>query len=191
MMNQLFSKTKFIKNNTNFEFNLKDIEDMSYKKDELFFVKEGELNKEYEVVHSSKNIFTVYSDSSYNLYRDISTALVEACSLYEINKDIQNYMIYGKLAKYGDYNKRIWYDFPGINIPYLHGFFFFDGKFDVSFKNQNSIIKETIDKNTVIINKPTDLINIKTDKESDVIEFYIVPNKMLKYNEPGVWVPIL
>lgn len=191
MMNQLFSKTKFIKKNTNFEFNLKDIGDMSFKKDELFFVKEGELNKENEVIHSSKNIFTVYSDSSYYLYREISTALLEACSLYEINKDIQNYMIYGKLAKYGDYNSSIWYDFPGINIPYLHGFFFFDGKFDVSFKNQNSIIKEIIEKNTVIINKPTDLINIKADKDSDVVEFYIVPNKMLKYNEPGVWVPIL
>jgi hypothetical protein len=190
-MNQLFSKTKFIKNNTSFEFNLKDIKDMSFKKDELFFVKNGDLNKEDEIVHNSKNIFTVYSDSSYCLYRSISDALKEACSLYEINKDMQNYMIYGKVSKYGDHNKGIWYDFPGINIPYLHGFFFFDGTFDVSFKNQNSIIKETIDKNTIIVNKPTDLINIKAEKESDVVEFYIVPNKMLKYNEPGVWVPIL
>lgn len=190
-MNQLYSKTKFIKKNIDIDFDLEDIKNMSFKKDELFFVKDGDLNKENEIIHKSKNIFTTYSSSSYSLYKGISYLLREACLLYDINKDVQDYMIYGKISKYGDYNKGIWYDFPGINIPYLHGFFFFDSSYEVNFKNQNNLVTEKVEGNTVIINKPTDLINIKSEKDSEIIEFYIIPNDMLKHNEPGVWVPIL
>lgn len=191
MMNQLYSKTKFIRKNVDFNFNLNNIKNTSYKKDELYFVKDGELNKEDEIIYNSKNIFTTYSDDAYNLYKEISILLDDACSLYEINKGVQNYMLYAKISNYGKHNSTVWYDFPGINIPYLHGFFFFGPTYEINFKNQNNVTKEKIDSHTIIINKPTDLINIKSVGESEVIEFYIAPNKMLKHNEPGVWVPIL
>jgi hypothetical protein len=191
MMNQVYSKTKFLKKEVNFDFDIKNIKDMSFKKDELFFVDNGNLNKNNEIVYKSKNIFTIYSRDIHSLYKSISSLLDESCDLYEIKKDIQNYMIYGKISEYGEHNRGIWYDFPGINIPYLHGFFFFDSSYEVNFKNQNNLVKELINTNTIIINKPTDLINIKSEKESEVIEFYIVPIDMLKHNEPGVWVPIL
>ena len=141
MMNQLYSKTRFIKNNVDFNFNLNNIKKTSYKKDELFFVKDGDLNKKNEIIYNSKNIFTTYSDDAYNLYKEISILLNEACSLYEINKNVQNYMIYGKVSKYGKDNMGVWYDFPGINIPYLHGFFFFGPQYEISFKNQIYFLK--------------------------------------------------
>jgi hypothetical protein len=63
--------------------------------------------------------------------------------------------------------------------------------YELSFSNSGIIKKETFSKNELFINKPTDLINIKTEQENDVIEFYIAPLYALKHNEPGVWVPII
>lgn len=114
----------------------------------------------------------------------------DACLLYNLNRNLQKYMIYGKISEYNQDNKNIWYDFPGINIPNLHGFFFFNNNYKVSFKNQNIITEIDIKSNTIIINKPTDLIKINSENNSEVIEFYIFPNIMLKHNEPGVWIPV-
>lgn len=191
MLSQIYSKTNFIKKEVDFNFNIKNIKDMSFKKDELFFVKDGALKKEKEKIIESKNVFTVYCNDSYNLYKEISSLINDSCLLYDLNKEKQNYMIYGKISEYGPDNKNIWYDFPGINIPNLHGFFFFDNEYKVSFKNQKSIVDIDIKTNTIIINKPTDLIKINSVNKSEVIEFYIFPNIMLKHNEPGIWVPIL
>lgn len=190
MLNQIYSKTNFIKKETTFDFDINNIKNMSFKKDELFFVKDGNLKKEKENIIESKNIFTTYSNDAYNLYKEIFSFLDEACKTYNLNRDIQNYMIYGKISEYDENNKNIWYDFPGINLPNLHGFFFFDNEYNISFKNQNNITEINIKNNTVLINKPTDLIKISSNKKSEIIEFYIFPNIMLKYNEPGVWIPV-
>ncbi len=191
MMKQLSSKTNFIKKEVDFKFNFDNVKDTVYKKDELYRVENGELVKYDEVYFHSKNIFSTYSTEVYNLYLNISKVLQEACKEYEIAKDFQKYMIYGKVVEYGEKTNTLWYDFPGIDKPQMHGFFLFNNKYNVSFKNKDIIQSIEVDKNTIILNKPTDLINIKTDKECAAIEFYIFPNKMLKHNEPGVWIPIL
>ena len=101
-------------------------------------------------------------------------------------------MIYGKMSKYGPSTNKNWYDFPGVNIPYLHGMFFITGKpYSLSFSNNNIVTKEVFNRNELFINKPTDIINIKADEENEVVEFYIAPLYALKHNEPGVWVPII
>lgn len=52
-------------------------------------------------------------------------------------------MIYGKISKYGPSTNKLWYDFPGINIPYLHGIYFPDeAEYQVFFMN-NNIKKKT------------------------------------------------
>lgn len=190
MLNQIYSKSNFVKKETEFNFDINNVKNMSFKKDELFFVKDGDLKKEKENIIESKNVFTTYSNDSYNLYKNISVLLDDACLLYNLNRNLQKYMIYGKISEYNQDNKNIWYDFPGINIPNLHGFFFFNNNYKVSFKNQNSITEIDIKSNTIIINKPTDLIKINSENNSEVIEFYIFPNIMLKHNEPGVWIPV-
>jgi hypothetical protein len=191
MLNQTHSKTSFFKKTLNIEFDLERLKGMSYKKDELYYTQDGELELKNEIIIKSKNIFSIYTDDAYDLYLEISKALKETCSLYQIDFDKQKYMIYGKIAEYGQATNRCWYDFPGINIPYLHGFYFPDGReYKVSFSNNNITKEETFDKNQLFINKPTDVINIKTQYECELIEFYIVPLISLKHNEPGVWVPI-
>ena len=191
MMKQPYSKINFIKKEIDIKFNFDNVKDTVYKKDELYRVEDGEVVKYNEVYDHSKNIFLTYSTEVYNLYLNISKVLSEACKEYGIAKDFQRYMIYGKVVEYGEDTNTLWYDFPGIDKPNLHGFFLFNNNYKISFKNKDSVQSVDIDRNTIIINKPTDLINIKTDKKCAAIEFYIFPNIMLKHNEPGVWVPIL
>ena len=191
MLNQTYSKTNFLKKEIDIEFDIDYLNLMLYKKDDLYYTINGELELKEEIVINSKNIFSVYTDGSYDLYLQISKALKEICNLYDINIEKQKYMIYGKISKYGHNTNRAWYDFPGINIPYLHGMYFpSEAEYKVSFMNNKSTKEEIFNKNGLFINKPTDIINIKTDKEQEIIEFYIVPLYSLKHNEPGVWVPI-
>ena len=191
MLNQTYSKTNFLKKEIDIEFDIDYLKSMLYKKDEIYYTNNGELEFKEEIIINSKNIFSVYTDGSYDLYLQISKALKEICNLYDINIEKQKYMIYGKISKYGHDTNRDWYDFPGINIPYLHGMYFpMEDEYKVSFMNNSSTKKEIFNKNGLFLNKPTDIINIKTDKDQEIIEFYIVPLYSLKYNEPGVWVPI-
>jgi hypothetical protein len=192
MLNQQYSKIKFIKNKLDIDFNLENVESMSFKKDELYYVENNSLVKQKEIFNFSKNIFSIYVDECFDLYKNISIILKEVCNQYDINIEKQKYMIFGKLSTYGENTNKNWYDFPGINIPQLHGFYFIDDQeHSVSFKNNNNVIKENFYKNEIFINKPTDLINIKVKNECKIVEFYIYPMLMLKHNEPGVWIPII
>ncbi len=192
MLNQQYSKIKFIKDKLNISFDLDFVESMSFKKDELYYVENNDLIKKEEVVNFSKNIFSVYTNECFDLYKNISIILKKVCNEYEINIEKQKYMIFGKISTYDKLTNPNWYDFPGINIPQLHGFYFIEDKEHcVSFKNNNNLIKENFYKNDIFINKPTDLINIKVEDKCKVIEFYIHPILMLKHNEPGVWLPIV
>jgi hypothetical protein len=192
MLNQQYSKIKFIKDKLDITFDINLVESMSFKKDELYYVENNSLVKKEELINFSKNIFSVYTDECYNLYKDISKILKKVCNEYEINIEKQKYMIFGKISTYNEFTNANWYDFPGINIPQLHGFYFIENnEHSVSFKNNNNLVKENFYKNDIFINKPTDLINIKVKEECKIIEFYIYPILMLKHNEPGVWVPII
>jgi hypothetical protein len=192
MLNQNYSKTNFLKKEINIGFDVDKFNSMSFKKDELYYTNDGDLELNKTVLIQSKNIFSVYTKDVYEVYEYISKYLKEICIMYEIDIKKQKYMIYGKLSKYGPKTNKIWYDFPGIGIPHLHGMCFITGEsYELSFSNSGIIKKETFSKNELFINKPTDLINIKTEQENDVIEFYIAPLYALKHNEPGVWVPII
>jgi len=189
----LASKTRFIRKNINPILNLKeDVESMSYKKEDVYRVEDGNLKKINTVYTYSKNIFSIYSKSCYDLYKEISECLNDSYKLYEIDKHKQNYMIYGKLEKYNKDKNKNWYDFPGINIPFMHGFYFINGNdIKINFQNNKNITVEQVQSGCIILNKPTDLIKIETEIEIDVIEFYISPLFALKNNEPGVWIPII
>lgn len=191
MLNQTYSKTNFIKRSLDIGFDIDLLNKMSYKKDDIYYTKDGDLKLDREIIIKSKNLFSVYNENIYTLYLEISEAVKEACSVYGINKDKQKYMIYAKFSQYGPGTNKNWYDFPGINIPHLHGMYFPAGQeYNLSFINNEITTKEVFKKDQMFINKPTDIINIKTDDWNDVIEFYVVPLYSLKHNEPGVWVPI-
>ena len=101
-------------------------------------------------------------------------------------------MTYGKNVKYYPEDNNKWYDFPGINVPFLHGFYFASGEnIKLKFNNNNIIHYQDVSPGDLIINKPTDIININVFEESNIIEFYVSPLFALKHNEPGVWVPII
>lgn len=192
-MKEIISKTKYIHTNIGIYKNL--ISDIFYqgtKKEDVYIVENGQLVKKNTILTKTKNIFSIYTKDCFDLYKSLCTEVEKASHFYEIDKEKQRYMVYGKNVKYSEYDNKKWYDFPGINIPFLHGFYFPNVKnVDVFFKNGNSITEIKIKSGDLIINKPTDLIKINVDSETDIIEFYVAPLFSLKNNEPGVWVPII
>ncbi len=189
-MKTLYSKTLYLYKNISIGAN--NIKDMSFKKDDTYRVINGILEKQKSEISYAKNIFSVYSDFSFGLYKEISNSLDQVCDMYQINKEKQKYMIYGKVSSYNPSTNNNWYDFPGINIPFLHGFYFDDIQDgEINFENNKNYSSLKLTKGDLIINKPTDLIKIKTSSDIEVVEFYIAPLFALKNNEPGVWVPIL
>lgn len=192
-LKQILSKTKIIhKHIGNIENIIHDIEHNGFKKEDVYNVFNGELVKQKTITSNAKNIFSIYSNSCYDLYKHVSIAVDHACWSYEINKNKQKYMTYAKNVKYYPDGNSRWYDFPGINVPFLHGFYFASGNdIKVNFNNNNKIYKQDVIPGDLIINKPTDLIKIEVNEESNIIEFYVSPLFALKNNEPGVWVPII
>jgi hypothetical protein len=192
-LKEIISKTKYIHNNVGILKNL--ISDIFYegnKKEDIYTVIDGEMIKNKTIVTKSKNIFSIYTKDCYDLYKVLCEQLDIACSVYQIDKEKQKYMTYAKNVKYYPSDNKKWYDFPGINIPFIHGFYFATGKnINIYFKNGDTITEQKINEGDIVLNKPTDLIKINVDFESDVIEFYIAPLFSLKNNEPGVWVPII
>ncbi len=192
-MKQILSKTKIIHKQIGVLENLiHDIEHIGVKKEDVYNVNNGDLVKTNTLITKPKNIFSIYTDSCYDLYKHISIAVDHACWSYEINKSKQKYMVYGKNVKYYPETNNHWYDFPGINVPFLHGFYFASGEnIKLKFNNNQSIHYQDVNSGDLIINKPTDIININVSSESNIIEFYVSPLFALKNNEPGVWVPII
>lgn len=192
-MKQILSKTKIIHKEIGVLENLiHDVEHIGVKKEDVYHVEDGSLIKTNTIITKPKNIFSIYADSCYELYRHVSIAVDHACWSYEINKNTQKYMTYGKNVKYYPETNNHWYDFPGINVPFLHGFYIASGRdIKFKFKNNDYMHYQKVKPGDLIINKPTDIININVSEESNIIEFYISPLFALKHNEPGVWVPII
>ena len=192
-MKQILSKTKIIHKEIGVLENLiHDIEHIGVKKEDVYHAEDGSLIKTNTIITEPKNIFSIYADSCYELYRHVSIAVDHACWSYEINKNTQKYMTYGKNVKYYPETNNHWYDFPGINVPFLHGFYFASGEnIKLKFNNNNIIHYQDVSPGDLIINKPTDIISISVSEESNIIEFYVSPLFALKHNEPGVWVPII
>jgi len=192
-LKQILSKTKIIHKQIGILENLiHDIEHLGVKKEDIYEIQNGEVVKKNTVITETKNIFSIYTESCYDLYKHISISVDHACWSYEINKLKQKYMTYAKNVKYYPEDNNKWYDFPGINIPFLHGFYFASGEnIKLKFKNNGITHYQDVNPGDLIINKPTDIININVSSESNIIEFYVSPLFALKNNEPGVWVPII
>ena len=85
MLNQTYSQTKFFKKTIDINFDINNLKEMSFKKDDLYYTNNGDLELKNEIIINSKNIFSVYTNGSYDLYTSISEGLKEACNLYDIN----------------------------------------------------------------------------------------------------------
>jgi hypothetical protein len=70
------------------------------------------------------NVFQFYHPGIYNLYKELSSVIKEACSYYEIDFDKQNYMVQGWFnINYAKVGKLDWHDHGGPYAPYFHGFY--------------------------------------------------------------------
>jgi hypothetical protein len=182
----------FIKKNTkNFLISIEELNFFLIKKNDILKIKNKKLIKVDEEKYIVKNIFQAYNKDIYDLYLEISNFLKEVCNEYEIYKEKQRYMIYGKIEKYSTEQNTMWFDFPGTNVPLLHGIIPLNENIELNLKNLEKNKNILLNKGDIFINKPTDLINFRVQKDINVLEFYISPISILKNNEPGVWIPIL
>jgi hypothetical protein len=182
----------FIKENTkNFSICIDELNSFLVKKNDILKIENKKLIKVDEEQYVIKNIFQAYNKDVYDLYLDISNFLKEVCDGYNIYKEKQRYMIYGKIEKYSITQNTMWFDFPGISIPLLYGIIPLNEKIELNLKNLEKNKNILLNKGDIFINKPTDLVNFKVEKDIDILEFYISPISILKNNEPGVWIPIL
>lgn len=192
MLKTLPSKTKYFYSNINMPYNfLLSLNDLDSKNDRIFIIENDSLEEQDTIINKAKNIFLVYSEATFSLYQQIVESLPDICATYNIDTAKQKYFIYGKVVQYSTETNNHWYDFPGTNSPFLHGFYFIDGEAEIFFQNNEKTESRTIKENDIIINKPTDLIKINTSSTINVVEFYISPLYMLKHNQPGIWCPIL
>lgn len=192
-MKGITSKTKYIHKNIGIlQDIISDIEHVGVKKEDVYVVDNGSLVKNNTIITKPKNVFSIYTNDCYDLYKHVSIAVDHACWSYEIDKQKQKYMTYAKNVKYYPSENKKWYDFPGINIPFLHGFYVATGEnVKMHFNNNGMIVSQNLIPGDLVINKPTDFIRVEVDSESNIIEFYVSPIFALKNNEPGVWVPII
>jgi hypothetical protein len=182
----------FIKENTkNFSIFTDELDYFLIKKNDILKIENKKLIKVDEEQYFIKNIFQAYNKDVYDLYLEISNFLKEVCDGYGIYKEKQRYMIYGKIEKYSITQNTMWFDFPGTSIPLLYGIIPLNEKIELNLKNLEKNKNILLNKGDIFINKPTDLVNFKVEKDIDVLEFYISPISILKNNEPGVWIPIL
>lgn len=184
-----YSKIKFVVKNLNIDNKID--KDMYSTDNKVYSVVEGKIELNYTDSIKIKNFFSSYSDLSYSLYKSISNLIIEVCGLYEINREVNQYMVYGSFKEYLVKNNNTWYDYPGINVPCLYGLYN-SSKNDVHVKIQNNSQEEDVllAPGYILINKPTDLMNIKVKEDCDLIDIYIAPRYLLENNEPGVWLPI-
>ena len=179
------------KNNKNFLIPMDELNSFLIKKNNILKIENKKLIKIYEEEHDVKNIFQIYHKAIYDLYLEISNFLKEVCDGYDIYKEKQRYMIYGKIEKYSIKENTMWFDFPGTNIPLLYGIVPLNENIELNLKNLEKNKNILLNKGDIFINKPTDLVNFKVEKDINILEFYISPISILKNNESGSWIPIL
>jgi hypothetical protein len=182
----------FIKeNNKNFLIDIDELNSFLIKKNDILKIENKKLIKVDEEQYTVKNIFQAYHKDIYDLYAEISNFLKKVCNEYNIYKEKQRYMIYGKIEKYSTEQNTMWFDFPGTSIPLLYGLVPLNENIELNLKNLEKNKNILLNKGDIFINKPTDLVNFKLKKDTNILEFYISPISILKNNEPGDWIPIL
>jgi len=70
------------------------------------------------------NVFQFYDKGIYNLYKNISDVVKEACEYYKVNFEDQKYMIQGWFNINHNKKGRLdWHDHGGPWAPYFHGYY--------------------------------------------------------------------
>lgn len=70
------------------------------------------------------NVFQLYSPEVYNVFKNLSEVIREACEYYEIDFEKQQYMVQGWFnINHSDTGKLNWHDHGGPYAPHFHGYY--------------------------------------------------------------------
>ena len=183
-------------------------------------VKENVLNLSNEVLDKYKdlpgaatkiginhyNIFMFPNDEIYNLYCELKNLTKKACEYYEIDFNIENYVIHGWFnfdhKSMGDKvnpvkNPEQLHDhFGGTGIPHFHGYYCVDAEPSITYykldKNNNDLF-ENVNRNNRAIISETGYPHARGDWQQNqarvTIAYDIIPFREIRNSKSMKWIP--
>ena len=144
------------------------------------------------------NVFQFYHPGIYNLYKELSNVIKEACSYYDIDFDKQQYMVQGWFnINYAEVGKLDWHDHGGPYAPYFHGFYCVKAEPSITYYRvfEKETENHNIDNRMIVseMGHPHAMGNWDWEGPRITIAYDIMPLKSIieaKAN-PQHWIPLL
>jgi hypothetical protein len=145
------------------------------------------------------NVFQFYHPSIFNVFKNISEIVKEACKYYEIDFEEQQYFVQGwfniNISKGG---KLSWHNHGETGAPHFHGYYCINAEPSVTlykvFDDPNNIIENVNKNNRMIIAEmghPHAMGDWEWEGERITLAYDVVPLRYLKSEVEQHWVPLL
>lgn len=133
---------------------------------------------------NNKNIFFIYDEKIYSLFKYMVFLIKIACKDYDLNFDKNKYFLSSSLIKGID--PSFWYDTGGMSKPALFGIMSLD--IDIKEIEISGVLKK-IAPGDIIISEAGN--KIKYSSPINGILFNVAPLSMIEKQYPHTWIPIL
>jgi hypothetical protein len=133
---------------------------------------------------NNKNVFFIYDEKIYSLFRYIVSLIKMACKDHDLNFDKNKYFLSSSLIK--EIDPSFWYDTGGMSKPALFGIMSLDT--DIKEIEISGVLKK-IAPGDIIISEAGN--KIKYSSPIKGILFNVAPLSMIEKQYPHTWIPIL
>jgi hypothetical protein len=146
------------------------------------------------------NVFQFHHPGIYNIFKNISETVKEACEYYEIDFEKQQYMVQGwfniNTSKGGKLN---WHDHGDGGAPNFHGYYCINAEPSIThykiFNNPNRIVENVNKNNRMIVSEmghPHAMGSWDWEGERITLAYDITPLKdLISENQEQHWIPLL
>lgn len=153
------------------------------KKEEIYKFPNKEKIEKLIYEKKNFNIFSIYEDPIYNLFKDIVMSIKDACKKFELNYSKNKYFISAELIESIDTS--YWYDTGGTHKPSLFGIISLNNDFEIYINNDRIVMSS----GDLVISEAGN--SIRYAENNKFIIFYVAPMSTIKKQYPGKWIPIL
>jgi hypothetical protein len=133
---------------------------------------------------NNKNVFFIYDEKVYSLFRHIISLIKIACKDHDLDFDKNKYFLSSSLIK--EIDPSFWYDTGGMSKPALFGIMSLDE--NVKELEISGVLKK-INPGDIIISEAGN--KIKYSSSINGILFNVAPLSMIEKQYPHTWIPIL
>jgi hypothetical protein len=133
---------------------------------------------------NNKNVFFIYDEKIYGLFRYTVSLIKTACKDYDLDFNKNKYFLSSSLIK--EIDPSFWYDSGGMSKPALFGIMSLDA--DIKEIEISGVLKK-ISPGDIIISEAGN--KIKYYSPINGIFFNVAPLSMIEKQYPHTWLPIL